>query len=110
MLTIAGKTFSNRLVPGTGKYKDFATMKACYEAARSEMVTLAVRRFDLNAKGEDNILNWIPKDIHLLPNTAGCFTLEDTLRALEKLEHQVHLDGDIVRRARTPIDRMIAIR
>ena len=80
MLTIAGKTFSNRLVLGTGKYKDFATMKACYEAARSEMVTLAVRRFDLNAKGEDCILNWIPKDIHLLPNTAGCFTLEDTLR------------------------------
>ena len=80
MLTIAGKTFSNRLILGTGKYKDFATMKACYEAARSEMVTLAVRRFDLNAKGEDCILNWIPKDIHLLPNTAGCFTLEDTLR------------------------------
>lgn len=79
-LTIAGKTFSNRLILGTGKYKDFATMKACYQAARSEMVTLAVRRFDLGAQGEDNILNWIPRDIHLLPNTAGCFTLEDTLR------------------------------
>lgn len=80
MLSIAGKTFTNRLVLGTGKYKNFATMKACYEAARSEMVTLAVRRFDLSAKAEDNILNWIPKSIHLLPNTAGCFTREDTLR------------------------------
>jgi thiazole synthase len=80
MLTIAGKEFTNRLILGKGKYKSFATMKACYEAARSEMVTLAVRRFDLGAKGEDNILNWIPKSIHLLPNTAGCFTREETLR------------------------------
>ena len=51
MLTIAGKTFRNRLVLGTGKYKDFATMKACYEAARVDMITLAVRRFDLGAQG-----------------------------------------------------------
>jgi thiazole synthase len=79
-LSIAGKTFSNRLVLGTGKYKTFSAMKACYQAAGSEMVTLAVRRFDLRAKGEDNILNWIPDGVQLLPNTAGCFTLEDTLR------------------------------
>jgi thiazole synthase len=79
-LAIAGKHFENRLVLGTGKYKDFGTMKACYLAAKSEMVTLAVRRFDLAASGEDNILNWIPKEIHLLPNTAGCFTREETLR------------------------------
>jgi len=80
MLTIAGKTFRNRLILGTGKYKDFATMKACYEAASVDMVTLAVRRFDLGAQGEDNILNWIPKDLALLPNTAGCYTREDALR------------------------------
>jgi thiazole synthase len=80
MLTIAGKTFQNRLILGTGKYKDFATMKACYEAGSVEMVTLAVRRFDLAAKGEDNILNWIPKGMTLLPNTAGCYTREDALR------------------------------
>jgi len=79
-LIIAGKQFENRLVLGTGKYKDFATMKAAYLAAKSEMVTLAVRRFDLGASGEDNILNWIPKEIHLLPNTAGCFTRDETLR------------------------------
>ena len=80
MLTIAGKTFSNHLILGTGKYKDFATMKACYEAAGVDMITLAVRRFDLEAKGEDNILNWIPKHLTLLPNTAGCYTREDALR------------------------------
>ena len=79
-LVIAGKTLENRLVLGTGKYKDFATMQACYRAARVDMVTLAVRRFNLEAQGEENILNWIPKDIALLPNTAGCYTREDSLR------------------------------
>jgi thiazole synthase len=80
MLSIAGKTFGNRLILGTGKYKDFATMKACYEAAAVDMVTLAVRRFDLGAKGEDNILNWMPKGLALLPNTAGCYTGDEALR------------------------------
>jgi thiazole synthase len=79
MLSIAGKAFGNRLILGTGKYKDFATMKACYAAARVDMITLAVRRFDLAAKGQDNILNWIPKGLALLPNTAGCFTGEEAL-------------------------------
>jgi thiazole synthase len=77
---VAGKSFKNRLILGTGKYKDFATMKACYEASGTEMVTLAVRRFDLSAKGEENILNWIPKSLALLPNTAGCYTCEEALR------------------------------
>ena len=80
MLTIAGRIFRNRLVLGTGKYKDFATMKACYEAAQVDMITLAVRRFDLGAKGEDNILNWIPEGMALLPNTAGCGTGDEALR------------------------------
>jgi thiazole synthase len=80
MLTIAGRTFRNRLVLGTGKYKDFATMKACYEAAQVDMITLAVRRFDLGTKGEDNILNWIPEGMALLPNTAGCGTGDEALR------------------------------
>ena len=80
MLSIAGRTFGNRLILGTGKYKDFATMKACYGAARVDMVTLAVRRFDLGAKGEENILNWIPSGLALLPNTAGCCTGDEALR------------------------------
>jgi thiazole synthase len=80
MLTIAGRTLRSRLILGTGKYKDFATMKACYEAAGVDLVTLAVRRFDLRAKGDDNILNWIPGNLALLPNTAGCGTGEEALR------------------------------
>jgi thiazole synthase len=78
--TVADKTFTSRLILGTGKYKDFPTMQACYQAAQVEMVTLAVRRFDLDAKGDENILSWIPKDIALLPNTAGCYTREEALR------------------------------
>ncbi len=79
-LRIADRTLASRLILGTGKYKDFATMQACYRAAQVDMVTLAVRRFDLSAQGEDNILHWIPKEIALLPNTAGCYSREEALR------------------------------
>lgn len=92
MLTIHGRTFTNRLILGTGKYKDFATMKACYEASCTEMVTLAVRRFDLDAKGEENILNWIPKSLALLPNTAGCYTTEDALRVARLAREALQTD------------------
>ncbi len=92
MLSIAGRTFSNRLILGTGKYKDFATMKACYEAARVDMVTLAVRRFDLGAKGEANILNWIPQGMALLPNTAGCYTREEALRVARLAREALETD------------------
>jgi thiazole synthase len=80
MLSIAGRSFRNRLILGTGKYKDFATMRACYEAAGVDMVTVAVRRFDLAARDEDNILHWIPSGVALLPNTAGCHCVEEALR------------------------------
>ncbi len=92
MLTIHGRTFTNRLILGTGKYKDFATMKACYEASSTEMVTLAVRRFDLNARGEENILAWIPKTLALLPNTAGCYTTEDALRVARLAREALQTD------------------
>jgi len=92
MLTIHGRAFTNRLILGTGKYKDFPTMKACYAASGTEMVTLAVRRFDLNAKGEENILNWIPKTLALLPNTAGCYTTEDALRVARLAREALQTD------------------
>lgn len=72
--------FSNRLILGTGKYPSFETMQACHKAAEVEMITLAVRRFDLSAKGEANILHWISPQLHILPNTAGCYTSEDAVR------------------------------
>jgi thiazole synthase len=80
-LTIAGRTFTSRLVVGTGKYPSHAVMQAAHRAAGTEMVTVAVRRVDLAAKGEGALLSWIDRStIFLLPNTAGCYTAEDAVR------------------------------
>jgi thiazole synthase len=80
MLQIADRTFSSRLILGTGKYPDFATMRACHEAAATEMVTLAIRRVDLSAPRGENILDFIDRTrVHVLPNTAGCYTAEDAV-------------------------------
>jgi thiazole synthase len=80
MLTIAGVQLSSRLIVGTGKYPDFATMQACHRAADTSMVTVAIRRVDLNAPAGANILDFVDREkIRLLPNTAGCYTAEDAV-------------------------------
>jgi len=80
-LLIAYRSFSSRLVVGTGKYSSFAVMKAAHEASGAQMVTVAVRRVDLNAKGADSLLHWIDRSkIFILPNTAACYTAEDAVR------------------------------
>ncbi len=91
-LVIAGRTFKSRLVVGTGKYKDFPTMKAALEASGSDMVTVAVRRLDLSAQGEQSLLHWIPKGMDLLPNTAGCYTADDAVRTC-RLARELQLGG-----------------
>src|SRR5690606_32046761 len=80
VLRIGNHSFRSRLFTGTGKYADFPTMKAALEASGSEIVTVAVRRLDLSARGEERLLEWIPKGMKLLPNTAGCYTAEDAIR------------------------------
>ncbi|MCA1828246.1 MAG: thiazole synthase [Myxococcales bacterium] len=92
-LVLGGREFSSRLVVGTGKYKDFPTMKAALEASGAEMVTVAVRRLDLAAKGEASLLHWIPKQMLLLPNTAGCFNAEDAVRTC-RLARELQLGGE----------------
>src|SRR5580765_2770271 len=80
-LVIAGRTFASRLVVGTGKYPSHAVMQAAHQASGTEMVTVAVRRVDLAAKGEASLLSWIDRSrIFLLPNTAACYTAEDAVR------------------------------
>jgi thiazole synthase len=80
-LVIAGRRFSSRLVVGTGKYPSHEVMQAAHRAAGADMVTVAVRRVDLSAQGSGALLNWIDRDaIFLLPNTAGCYTVEDAVR------------------------------
>jgi thiazole synthase len=78
--SIAGRTFSSRLVVGTGKYPSHTVMQAAHVASGTEMVTVAVRRVDLS-RGADSLLNWIDREaLFLLPNTAGCYTAEDAIR------------------------------
>jgi thiazole synthase len=80
-LVIAGRAFTSRLVVGTGKYSSHAVMKAAHEASGTEMVTVAVRRVDLTARGEASLLSWINRSrIVLLPNTAACYTADDAIR------------------------------
>src|SRR6266513_1128135 len=92
-LVLAGRSFGSRLVVGTGKYKDFPTMKAALEASGAQMVTVAVRRLDLTAKGEASLLHWIPKNMVLLPNTAGCYTADEAVRTC-RLARELQLGGE----------------
>jgi thiazole synthase len=80
-LVIAGRSFKSRLIVGTGKYKDGPQTKAAIEASGAEMVTVAVRRVNLDRSSE-SLLDFIdPKRFFLLPNTAGCFTADEAIRA-----------------------------
>lgn len=79
--TLAGKSFRSRLIVGTGKYPSFEVMKKCHEASGTDMVTVAVRRLDLSARGKDSLLHWIDTSrVTLLPNTAGCYTADEAIR------------------------------
>jgi thiazole synthase len=80
-LIIAGRAFRSRLILGTGKYRDNETMVRAIAAADAEMVTVAVRRVDLDRTKEEGILYHLdPAKTFLLPNTAGCYTAEDAVR------------------------------
>lgn len=80
-LIIADRTFTSRLVVGTGKYPSHEVMQAAHLASGTEMVTVAVRRVDLSATGVTSLLHWIDREqIFLLPNTAACYTAEDAIR------------------------------
>src|SRR5229473_2859407 len=82
---IADRTFQSRLIVGTGKYPSHAIMKQCHEASGTELVTVAVRRLDLSAKGEAALLHWIDRSkITLLPNTLFP-DVEETLAAARTL-------------------------
>ncbi len=80
-LVIAGIEFKSRLWVGTGKYKDFVETKEAIEASGADVVTVAVRRVNITDRKKENLLDYIdPKKYQILPNTAGCYTVEDALR------------------------------
>ncbi|MFN9251929.1 MAG: thiazole synthase [Brevundimonas sp.] len=81
--TVAGRTFSSRLIVGTGKYRDYAQHAAAAEASGAEIVTVAVRRVNLTDPSQPVLTDFLdPKRYTYLPNTAGCFTGEDAVRTL----------------------------
>src|SRR5437899_2726444 len=80
-LTIGGRTFQSRLMVGTGKYPDMESMVRAIEASGAEVVTVAVRRVNLDRAKENSVLHYLdPKHVFLLANTAGCYTAEDAVR------------------------------
>ncbi|MDH3225240.1 MAG: thiazole synthase [Gemmatimonadota bacterium] len=80
-LEIAGRAFESRLIVGTGKYRTNAEMVDAIRASGAEMVTVAVRRVDLDRSQEEGILHHLdPGEFFLLPNTAGCYSAADAVR------------------------------
>lgn len=78
---IGDRTFRSRLIVGTGKYQDNASMVAAIRASGADMVTVAVRRVDLDRSKEEAILHHLdPEEFFLLANTAGCYTAEEAIR------------------------------
>ncbi|HSM04784.1 MAG TPA: thiazole synthase [Longimicrobiales bacterium] len=80
-LEIGGRAFRSRLIVGTGKYETNRIMVDAIRASGADMVTVAVRRVDLDRTREEGILYHLdPEEFFLLPNTAGCYTAEDAVR------------------------------
>jgi thiazole synthase len=92
-LIIAGKAYSSRLLIGTGKYKDFNETRMAIEASGAQIITVAIRRTNIGQHAnEPNLLEVVPPSQYtLLPNTAGCYTVEDAVRTL-RLAREL-LDG-----------------
>jgi thiazole synthase len=109
--TVAGRTFTSRLIVGTGKYKDYAQNAAAARASGAQIVTVALRRVNLSDPSQPMLVDHVRQDeFTYLPNTAGCFTGEDAVRTLrlareaggwdlvklEVLSNSAHLYPDMV--------------
>ncbi len=80
-LIIKGIEFKSRLWVGTGKYKDFEETRKAIEASGADVVTVAVRRVNIIDRKSENLFDYIdPKKYKILPNTAGCYNVDDALR------------------------------
>lgn len=80
-IKIADREFSTRLMVGTGKFKDYQIMQEAHRASGAEIVTVAIRRVDTKAPGHENLMEFIDTNRYwILPNTAGCATVEEALR------------------------------
>jgi thiazole synthase len=90
---IAGRAFRSRLFVGTGKYRSKQLMARCHAAAGTGMVTLAVRRVNLTDRSKESELDFIDRSkIHILPNTAACYTADEAIRTA-RLAQEVGLSN-----------------
>jgi thiazole synthase len=120
--TVAGRTFTSRLIVGTGKYADYAQNAAAADAAGAEIVTVALRRVNLADPSQPMLVDHVKPDrFTFLPNTAGCFTGEDAVRTLrlareaggwglvklEVLSNSAHLYPDMIETLRA-LDLLVA--
>jgi thiazole synthase len=81
-LQIAGREFRSRLIIGSGKYRSFQEMARCHTASGADMVTVAVRRVNLTDRSQESLLDYIDRSkMFILPNTAGCYSAEEAIRA-----------------------------
>src|SRR5436190_3455061 len=79
--TIAGKTFTSRLIVGTGKYSSPPVMVQAHDASGAEMITVAVRRVNISDRSKESLLDYIDTSRYfLLPNTAGCYSADEAVR------------------------------
>jgi thiazole synthase len=80
-LTIADKTFTSRLIVGTGKYSSPSVMVKAHDASGAEMITVAVRRVNISDRTKESLLDYIDTSRYfLLPNTAGCYSADEAVR------------------------------
>ncbi len=78
---LAGRSYTSRLIVGTGKYRDFRETKQAIERSGAEIVTVAVRRVNITDPHAENLLDYVdPTRYTILPNTAGCYTAEEAVR------------------------------
>jgi thiazole synthase len=93
-LAIAGREFESRLIVGTGKYKSVEETERAIDASGAEIVTVAIRRVDLNDRSSGSLMSLLgrKKEWTVLPNTAGCFTADEAVRTL-RLARELGLGG-----------------
>jgi thiazole synthase len=78
---IAGKTFTSRLIVGTGKYSSLLVRGKAHEASGAEMITVAVRRVNISDRSKESLLDYVDTSrFFILPNTAGCYTTDEAVR------------------------------
>jgi len=91
VFNLAGKTFTSRLIIGTGKYRSFDEMKAAHKASGAEMVTVAVNRVPLD-RATESFLDHLSPEMQILPNTAGCYDAEHAIRTARLAREALETD------------------